>query len=354
MGHSAPPILERQVSEVPAEQRGSALKLPSGRWRLRWYDAEGKRRSGGGAFQSKSEALRHFREMIEPELDGRAVVRKDVTLQDLVDTFLERHVAEARTIKTLRQRLAYPLKKFGDVPVVELEGMGDEIAAFEATLPPRYRYSVSSALRQTLRAGIAYGYLTRSPITWANPQPKPRAIRVFTAAEIKSLTQELGSEFGAMIVFASETGLRPGEWSKVERRDVDRKARRLTVRGTKTLRSHREVPLTSRALDALEELPLRIGYLFPNADGGPLNLNGFSRREWRPAVEAAGIATPARLYDLRSTFASNALARGITVYELARIMGTSIEMIERHYGALLDTAHDSLLERLEAAEGGGR
>jgi hypothetical protein len=29
-------------------------------------------------------------------------------------------------------------------------------------------------------------------------------------------------------------------------------------------------------------------------------------------------------------------------------MGTSVEMIERHYGALLDTAHESLLERLEA------
>jgi excisionase family DNA binding protein len=53
------------------------------------------------------------------------------------------------------------------------------------------------------------------------------------------------------------------------------------------------------------------------------------------------------LYDLRSTFASNALAAGITVYELARIMGTSVSMIEAHYGALLDTAHESLLERLE-------
>jgi hypothetical protein len=27
---------------------------------------------------------------------------------------------------------------------------------------------------------------------------------------------------------------------------------------------------------------------------------------------------------------------GITVFELARVMGTSVEMIERHYGALLD------------------
>ena len=66
------------------------------------------------------------------------------------------------------------------------------------------------------------------------------------------------------------------------------------------------------------------------------------------SVESSGIARPTRLYDLRSTFASNALAVGITVYELARIMGTSVSMIEAHYGALLDTAHESLLERLEA------
>jgi hypothetical protein len=30
------------------------------------------------------------------------------------------------------------------------------------------------------------------------------------------------------------------------------------------------------------------------------------------------------------------LQRGITVYELARVIGTSVRMIERHYGALLD------------------
>jgi hypothetical protein len=63
------------------------------------------------------------------------------------------------------------------------------------------------------------------------------------------------------------------------------------------------------------------------------------------------IAKPARLYDLRSTFASNALAAGITMFELARIMGTSAKMIELHYGALLDTAHESLLDRLNAANG---
>jgi len=76
-------------------------------------------------------------------------------------------------------------------------------------------------------------------------------------------------------------------------------------------------------------------------------------------VEAAGIAKPARLYDLRSTFVSNALARGLTVFETARIAGTSVAMVEAHYGKLLGTAHESLLERLEGwgtsgARGGGR
>ena len=56
---------------------------------------------------------------------------------------------------------------------------------------------------------------------------------------------------------------------------------------------------------------------------------------------------PARLYDLRSTFASNALAAGITMFELARIMGTSAKMIEQHYGTLIDTAHGAILTRLE-------
>jgi hypothetical protein len=74
----------------------------------------------------------------------------------------------------------------------------------------------------------------------------------------------------------------------------------------------------------------------------------FRRREWGPAIEAAGIAKPARIYDLRSTFASNALAAGLTTFELARITGTSIGMIEQHYGALIDTAYDGILARLEA------
>jgi hypothetical protein len=40
----------------------------------------------------------------------------------------------------------------------------------------------------------------------------------------------------------------------------------------------------------------------------------------------------------------------VSVFELARIMGTSIEMIERHYGTLLDGAGEGIAGRLDALD----
>jgi integrase len=181
-------------------------------------------------------------------------------------------------------------------------------------------------------------------------------VRVFTAAELDTIAGELDERGAAAIRFAAATGLRPAEWASVEHRDVDRTRRVLAVRGTKTLRSRREVPLTSAALAALDGLPTvrRLSpFVFAGERGGPFDVHNFRRRSWKPAIDSGGIARPARIYDLRSTFASNALAAGVTVYELARIMGTSVSMIEAHYGALLDTAPRSLsgLKRDEASGG---
>jgi hypothetical protein len=49
-------------------------------------------------------------------------------------------------------------------------------------------------------------------------------------------------------------------------------------------------------------------------------------------------------------FASNALTAGVTVFELARVMGTAVAMIERSYGVLLDGAHAGIAGRLAALE----
>jgi integrase len=350
---------------MPATQRGQAVKLSSGKWSLRYYDPNGNRRRKS-PFPSKSAALKHYRDVIEPELRGDPVPLPEITLAEFVPVFLERHAVgvRPRTIDALHRRLGIAIQAFGDVPLHDLERMTGEIAAWQTKLPERSRFAIVAALRQALGAAQRWGYITTNPAVLAgrNRQPSPRAVRAFTREELDAIAAELAPEFRPLPTFAAASGLRPEEWQALERRDVDRQARILNVRRTissgeivelgKTQRSRRQVPLSSRALDALDELPPRLDtpLIFPALRGGVLNLDNFRRRVWAPAIEAAGVPTPARIYDLRSTFASDALAAGVPIFTLARIMGTSVRMIERHYGALLDGAGAGIADVLDALD----
>jgi integrase len=349
---------------MPATQRGSVRTLPSGKKQLRYYDNDGQRQSGG-VFATRSEAWKYYRDMIEPMLNGLDP-KPALTLAELVELYLERHAAvvRSRTITILRERLAYATRAYGTVPLAEFERMSGELADWRTKLPERSRYGIVSALRQTLAAAVRWGYMSANPAKLAgrNPQPPPRPVRAYTLAELDAISAELSKEYRPLPAFAAATGLRPEEWAALERRDVDRREGLVNVRRTasdgevvelgKTSRSRRQVPLSWRAAAALDELPaqLKTPLMFPAPAGGLLSLDNFRRREWSVAVTTSRIAKPARIYDLRSTFASNALAAGVTAFELARIMGTSVLMIERHYGALLDGAHAGIAGRLDALE----
>jgi len=329
-------------------------------------DRLGGKRRRVSPFPSKSAALKHFRDLIEPQLLGELAPLPDLTLNEFADLYLERHAAvvRGRTVKILRDRLGYAVRVYGGVKLSELEKMSGELAGWRLKLPGGSRFGIMAALRQTLGAAVDWGYISENPAKNAgkNPQPPPRPVRPYTFAELEAIALELSPEYEALPNFAAATGLRPEEWMALERRDVDRGAGLIHVRRTvsdgqvvelgKTSRSRRQVPLSRRAGAALERLPARLDppLLFTAPEGGLVNLDNFRRREWDPAIEAAAIPKPARIYDLRSTFASNALAAGVTVFELAKIMGSSVRMIERHYGALLDGAGAGISGRLDALE----
>lgn len=350
---------------MPATQRGQAYRIGTNRWGLRYYDRDGKRKRVS-PFPSKSAALAHYRDVIEPRLLGQPVALPELTLAEFIPLYLERHGAtvRARTITTLRERLVYAERVFGPVPLSEFERMSGEVATWQAQLPVRSRYGIVQALRQALGAACRWGYMTTNPALLAgrNRQPTPRTIRAFNREELAALSAELPPVYAPLPTFAAATGLRPEEWQALERRDVDRVSRVLNVLRTvsdgevielgKTSGARRQVPLSLRALAALDVLPPRLDtpLLFPSPSGRLLNLDNWRRRTWGPAVEASGVARPARIYDLRSTFVSDALAAGVSVFELARIMGTSVRMIERHYGALLDGAGAGIAGRLDALD----
>ena len=69
---------------MPADPKEQIRQLPSGKYQLRYLDRDGKRRSGG-VWPSKSAARAHYRDVIEPGLNGKPVARRDLTYSDLVD-----------------------------------------------------------------------------------------------------------------------------------------------------------------------------------------------------------------------------------------------------------------------------
>lgn len=352
---------------MPATQRGQAYRLGPNRWGLRYYDAVGARRRKS-PFPSKSAALAHYRDVIEPQLRGDSTPLPDLTLAEFVDVYLERHAVavRGRTIAILRERLGYAVRTYGGVRLRDLERMSGDLASWFATLSDGSRYGIVQALRQTLEGAVRWGHINRNPAKLAgrNRQPAPRTVRVFTFGELDAIAAELSAMYAPLPAFAAATGLRPEEWAALERADIDRRAGQISIRRTvsedehgrkllvdlaKTNVSRRQVPLSKRALAALDELPARLDTprLFRAPKGGLLNLDHFRHREWGPAIEASGIRRPARIYDLRSTFASRAIAAGVPVFELAKIMGTSVRMIERHYGTLLDGAGAGIATRLD-------
>ncbi len=354
---------------MPAEQRGQVYKTSTG-YGIRWYDATGLRRRRSG-FKSRSDARRWYAEVERPRLRGETPRATHLTFAELAERYLLTHAVgrEASTMTTLRQRLAHPVRAFGELKLVELELMAVEIAEWTTCLPERSRYGIVQAFRQTLEAGARWGMITRNPakLAGSNPQSRRPEIEPFTRAEIDRLAGELGP-WGAVALFASETGLRPSEWIALEWRDISRRdgvalVERTFSRGRlkaygKTERSRRRVPLSTRAFDALDTTSRRINsrLVFPAPGGGNrvraghggyLDLHNWRARDWLPALDTAGLPRR-RIYDLRHSFATWALAAGLSIFELARYMGTSVDMIDRTYGHLARGSEDVARAKLDA------
>jgi integrase len=125
---------------------------------------------------------------------------------------------------------------------------------------------------------MRWGYITQNPavLTGPNRHAPQRAIRVLTFNELDAIAEELSPIYRSLPQFAAATGLRTHEWIPLERRDIDRSSGYLNIARTlsdgevvelgKTNNSLRQVPLSPRALEALDNIPAHLGtrLLFPS------------------------------------------------------------------------------------------
>lgn len=337
-------------------QNGQVYKLGRS-WAYR-YRLPGGRRPQKGGFGTKGEARAALTEVLGRLSRGDSYRPDAPTLEALVAEYLGQHVAEDITIETLRYRLQHAVDAFGTTRVDRLRAA--EIGAWRKRLPAGSAHYIHRALRQVLRYGVRCRYLHENPAALTpNPAPKHGEMKIFSWSEIEAVAAELPAHYSAIPVFAAGTGLRPEEWIALERRDIDRDRRIVSVQRVytngqvrehpKTTRSRRRVPLRRRVLEVLDAMPRRLDtpLVFPGPRGGHLDLHNMRARHWKPALRAAGLEYR-RPYDLRHTYATFSIAAGVSLFALARRMGTSLEMIDQTYGHLAPDADDYELGLLDA------
>jgi integrase len=130
----------------------------------------------------------------------------------------------------------------------------------------------------------------------------------------------------------------------------------------KTAKSRRVVPLPPKTMEALrwhqtqqaiERETAGTAYrdvrlVFTSQTGGPCDFKNAVARWFHPLVKAAGLP-PIRAYDLRHSFASNALAAGISVLVVSELLGhASAKMTLDVYGHVLAGEREGAADKLAA------
>jgi integrase len=154
------------------------------------------------------------------------------------------------------------------------------------------------------------------------------------------------------------TGMRPSEALALRWGDVDLRRREVMITksryldeeaGTKTAASERTIRLLQDLANLLATIkPLHVTeetHVFLNQDGQPINFHTWRAKTWYRALRAKKVRER-RPYTMRHTFISLGLTTGVNPKWLADYCGTSLTMIEKHYGKYIRNDADEQLNRM--------
>jgi len=150
-----------------------------------------------------------------------------------------------------------------------------------------------------------------------------------------------GESIAPILLFLVLTGMRRSEALAASWAWIDGSLVRVPAPRTKT-NEKRLVPISRDLANLLASLPKTDSdRIFPA-------MTIEVTRKFQDACKAAGIQRPLKLHNLRDTFIVNAIMSGIPTLLVARIVGNSPGVIDKHYAPLAEDEMKSALKRLDA------
>ena len=356
------PTEDAPARKEPPRRKRDGVFQRNGRWWIRWTcslghdhrnpigDTKGQARD---EYHKRRAAVRRAREDGQhfcPRLQPR---QRPVTLGELLDDYIRRRDLRARDEAERERRrrkeaarVEYVRTRLGHVPVSAITakdveatyedlkgrriGKGDEARPLAVATINRYMKLLHAVLRLWVKRGLL---LTSPAASLELARENNARNRCLSADEESRLVKALPVWLRPLIVVAMHTGMRRGELLALRWDDVDLASGQLHIRRDKA-GDGRWVALNSEALDALRTAKRRSivsPLVFCTPEGHSLGTN--FKRYWQPAVKAAGLAD-FRFHDLRHTFASRLVARGVSSYIVQQAGGWRTASMMARYAHL--------------------
>lgn len=349
----------------------SVTELASGRFRVQWRDAAGKRHSAGQTFPTEKMA-RTFG--LDREAEIRAGTHRDpkagrMLLRDFADAWFASYVAEPRTITKVTGHLDRYIKTgvgsappLGDLPLDQVDLMAVQawvkrlekqgrapatIAGYHRTLCTILNAAVR-AKRIGLNEAVDVTLPTLPPASdfyWEREEVD--AIRAAMTRPLDLAVLE--ALIGSGIRWGEMAGLHLPRWVPLRRQlsvvEVLEEEKGFRLKAYPKGKRRRDLPVDQRLVDVLaaylaETKPLSCGLdhgkskrcpgLLFHEDGAPLSRHLWPRDVLAPAIEKAGVR-PGSPHALRHSYASWLVLDGVPLRVVQVLLGhASIRTTERY------------------------
>jgi integrase len=207
-------------------------------------------------------------------------------------------------------------------------------------------------LKNVVKKAVEWGKIQTNLISEFKPlKTPPGRVRYLELEQVPKLMKACPDWLKPIVMISMNTGLRRGEVVSLQRKNIDKTNRLITLENTKN-NERKTIPMNDTVFQVVRTLPTRLDtpYLFVEKNGKLINAakvsTAFSRARKKAGIEDF------RLHDLRHHFASYLTMAGQNQRTVQELLGHKTPAMTARYSHLspehLRAAVDTL-DRLESA-----
>ncbi len=340
-------------------------KQPNSKNWLIEFKVDGRRyrRSSGTHIKRKAERLEDKWRQETHEGKHQIGTTESLTLEEATCRYLETVTYTKSSRENTKKSEAYAMKA-----LLRVFSSDKRLEAIQASEIATWRdQMIASGLSHaTVNRYLALlrAVLNRAHSEWNALQFVPRfkllpltnnRCRFLSEEEEERILEVSPTHLKSLVIILIDTGARLSEALDVTWSDVDLRSDRrssITLQRTKN-GMPRRIPLTLRSHSLLMGMridsddlhqPVFLYRASKNAEAVPYRKPFGS---WKTALRRAKVDQTFRMHDLRHTFASRLVSRGVPVFDVSKLLGHKSISMTMRYAHLAPEAYESAIERLE-------